>query len=65
MKAWMARSADKSRIRLQLEPFDTILWGLWAIRTGEVSPELWDAIGTTTDTVEVERLHQELWASWA
>lgn len=63
MRIWAARSYDKSRIRLQQRPFDPILWAQWSLRDGDISEELWYALGTETDEVEIERLHQELWRS--
>jgi hypothetical protein len=64
MRAWVARHADKSRMRIQLEPFDRVLWRGWEIRSGGLTDEEWTALGTETDTVLIEKMHQDIWARW-
>jgi hypothetical protein len=61
VKCWVARSASKTHIRIQLEPFP-FAWQGWDIREGTISQTDMRRLETTTDEVEMERLHQEAWA---
>jgi hypothetical protein len=63
MHVWMVRNAEKTRFRVQLEPADPTLWLGWEVREGQVARGEWDALFTADDTVEIERLHQEMWRS--
>lgn len=71
MKVWAARNllpveghGPRTHIRIQDEPLDPILWGrAWELRQGDISEQLWDALGQESDPVEIERLHQETWRS--
>jgi hypothetical protein len=64
MRAWAARTADRTRMRIQLEAFDPVLWRGWEIRSGGLTDEEWTALGTETDTVLIEKMHQDIWARW-
>jgi hypothetical protein len=66
MKVHAARNAEKTRIRIQPERFDLRLWvgSGWELRTGEISQETWEELANVADDVDMERLHQELWASF-
>jgi hypothetical protein len=60
VKCWLARSASKTHIRIQLEPFD-FAWPGWDLREGTISKVDYKALCESTDAVEIERLHQETW----
>lgn len=56
----MARSHSRTHIRVQLEPYP-YAWAGWDIREGTISQADYRRLETTTDEVELERLHQEAW----
>lgn len=60
MKIWLARSEDKSRIRLQFDEFDGP-WTGWVQREGTISQRDYDRLCRSEDAVEAERIHQEAW----
>ena len=64
IQAWAARSADKSRIRIDLDPLDPRQWAGWSLRQGEVTPEEWVEMSITGDDVRREQIHQDIWARW-
>lgn len=57
----MVRNAAKTRIRVQDEPLDRP-WPNWSVRSGEVPDELVHLAATSSDEVEIERAHQEIWS---
>jgi hypothetical protein len=60
---WVARKTDNpDRFRVQLEPFDPVVWRGWELRYGGISEEDWTEMGTTSDGVRMEVLHRDLWA---
>lgn len=61
MRCWVARSASKTHIRIQLEPFP-FPWPGWDLREGTVSDADMARLVNSTDEVEIERLHQDTWA---
>lgn len=63
MKCWVARSASKTHIRIQLEPF-THTWHGWDLRESTISQKdlqyLETAFGPDA-AVDLERIHNEVW----
>ncbi len=54
------RNAARTRIRIQLEPFP-FAWPGWEHRTGDVAESDYRLLCASTDVVEIERLHQDMW----
>lgn len=63
MKVWLARNPEGTRFRIEIEGHPGIMgfYG-WQLRTGDMAEADWQALYEATDDVEIERLHQELWA---
>lgn len=60
MRIQIARNAAKTRFRIQQESFPP--WPGWDIREGTISQGDWKLVSTTSDDVELERIHQDVWA---
>lgn len=66
MHIWIARSPSSTRFRLEVDGHPGILqYHGWEMREGEIDPAVYEALCDSRDEVEIERIHQELWASLA
>lgn len=66
MHVWIARNPDKTRIRLEVDGHPGILqFHGWELREGDISDAMYEALCASRDEVEIESLHQSLWASLA
>ena len=64
MMIWAVQDAAMTRIRVQTEPLASPWhrpWPGWERRSGEVPDELFQLAMTSTDDVEIEWAHQEMW----
>lgn len=64
MRAWIARNPAGTRFRIEVGGHPGIMeFHGWTVRGGEIDDAAYQALVDSTDDVEMERLHQEMWRS--